>query len=142
MTERENSIRKHPGILNARILWTFASAYRVLGNPDYLQMALRARDQILGPFWDSDFGGTYWSLDSEGHPLDTKKQIYSIAFAIYGLSELYRASGDELALRKAVELFHIIEEHSLDPVCGGYFEAFRSRLVSNRGYAPERQGSE
>ena len=88
-------------------------------------MALRARDQILGPFWDSDFGGTYWSVDCEGRPLETKKQIYSIAFAIYGLSELYRASGDELALQKAVELYQVIEEHSLDPVCGGYFEAFR-----------------
>ena len=113
------------GILNARILWTFSAAYRVLGNPEYLQTALRARDQILGPFWDSDFGGTYWSLDCEGRPLETKKQIYSIAFAIYGLSELYRASGDELALQKAVELYQVIEEHSLDPVCGGYFEAFR-----------------
>ena len=26
-------------ILNARILWTFSAAYRVLGKPEYLQMA-------------------------------------------------------------------------------------------------------
>lgn len=26
------------GIMTARILWTFASAYRVLGNPEYLEM--------------------------------------------------------------------------------------------------------
>ena len=59
------------GILNARILWTFASAYRVLGNPDYLQTALRARDQILGPFWDETWGGIYWSVDAQGRPLSS-----------------------------------------------------------------------
>ena len=113
------------GVLNARILWTFAAAYRQLGKSVYLQTALRARDQILGPFWDETWGGIYWSVDAQGRPLDTKKQIYALAFAIYGLSELYRASADELSLQKAIELFRLIEEHSLDPVRGGYLEAFR-----------------
>ena len=31
-------------ILNARILWSFSAAYRVLGGPDYLEMAKRAYD--------------------------------------------------------------------------------------------------
>lgn len=113
------------GILNARILWTFASAYRVLGKPEYLETALKARDQILGPFWDSEFGGTYWSLQSDGQPEDTKKQIYAIAFAIYGLSELYRATGDQVSLDRAIELFHVIEDHSFDHEKNGYLEAFK-----------------
>lgn len=113
------------GILNARILWTFASAYRVLGKPEYLETALRARDQILGPFWDSEFGGTYWSVGADGQPEDTKKQIYAIAFAIYGLSELYRATGDQLCLDKSIELFHAIEDHSFDKEKNGYLEAFK-----------------
>lgn len=113
------------GILNARILWTFASAYRVLGRPEYLETALKARDQILGPFWDSEFGGTYWSLRADGTPEDTKKQIYAIAFAIYGLSELYRATGDQVSLDRAIELFHVIEDHSFDHEKNGYLEAFK-----------------
>lgn len=113
------------GILNARILWTFASAYRVLGKPEYLETALKARDQILGPFWDSEFGGTYWSLRADGTPEDTKKQIYAIAFAIYGLSELYRATGDQVSLDRAIELFHAIEDHSFDHEKNGYLEAFK-----------------
>ena len=32
-------------ILNARILWTFSAAYRVLRKPEYLAMATRAKDQ-------------------------------------------------------------------------------------------------
>ncbi|MBQ0151056.1 MAG: AGE family epimerase/isomerase [Bacteroidales bacterium] len=112
------------GILNARILWTFASAYRLTGREEYLMTAMRARDEILNKFFDPDFGGIYWSLDREGRPLETKKQIYAIAFAIYGLSELYRACADRLALEAAISLFHSIEDHSHDMMRGGYLEAF------------------
>lgn len=117
------------GIMTARVLWTFASAYRVLSTSaadleGYLQMAMRAKKLLLDSFVDSEFGGTYWSLTADFKPLDTKKQIYAIAFAIYGLAELYRACGDEEALDYAIKLFHSIEEHSYDPAEGGYFEAF------------------
>lgn len=112
------------GIMTARILWTFASAYRVLGAPEYLQVALRAKDLIINRFYDAEFGGTYWSLNADYTPLDTKKQIYAIAFAIYGLAELNRATGDEEALEYAIKLFRSIEEHSFDAEKDGYFEAF------------------
>ena len=112
------------GIMTARILWTFASAYRVLGNQEYLDMALKAKNLIINYFYDSEFGGTYWSLNPDYTPLDTKKQIYAIAFTIYGLAELHRATGDAEALEYAVKLFHSIEDHSFDQEKDGYFEAF------------------
>ena len=112
------------GIMTARVLWTFAAAYRVLGEKEYLDMALRAKRLLVERFYDSSFGGTYWSLNADFSPLDTKKQIYAIAFAIYGLAELHRAAGDPEALDYAVRLFHSIEEHSYDPIHSGYFEAF------------------
>jgi mannobiose 2-epimerase len=34
-------------ILNARILWSFAAAYRVLRRPEYLQAATRTKDYFL-----------------------------------------------------------------------------------------------
>lgn len=120
-------------IMTARVLWTFASSYRVLkGLPGadpasldkYLDMAERAKILLLDYFVDPEFGGTYWSLTSDLNPLDTKKQIYAIAFAIYGLAELYRASGDQEALEYAIKFFNSIEEHSYDAAEGGYFEAF------------------
>lgn len=111
-------------ILNARILWTFASAYRLLGNPAYLEMATRAKRALLDDFFDPDYGGVYWSLNPDGSPLDTKKQIYALGFAIYGLSEYARATGDEEALAYAVKLFFDVENHSFDTEKNGYFEAF------------------
>ena len=110
-------------ILNARILWTFASAYRLFRKDEYLSAATRAKEFILQRFVDPEFGGAYWSLDAEGNPLDTKKQFYAIAFAIYGLAEYNRATGDEEALEAAIDLFHSIEDHSFDNEMDGYIEA-------------------
>ena len=110
-------------ILNARILWSFSAAYRVLGNPEYLEVATRAKDYLIEHFVDKEYGGIYWSVDYKGQPLDTKKQFYAIGFAIYGLSEYARATGDREALDYAIELYECVEEHSFDPQYNGYIEA-------------------
>ena len=112
------------GILNARILWSFSSAYLQEKKPLYLEMANRAKDYILKHFFDRELGGTYWMVSVDGKPVDTKKQIYSQAFFIYAFTEHYRASGDESSLQTAIELFRLIEKRSFDPELNGYFEAY------------------
>lgn len=111
-------------VLNARILWTFSSAFRVLKNRNYLETAERAKNYLLDHFFDSRYGGVYWLLDNKGEMKDGKKQIYAQAFAIYGLTEYYRATNDQVCLDKAVELFRLIEKYSFDLNLNGYFEAF------------------
>ena len=108
-------------ILNARILWTFSAAFRVLGHPEYRSAADRAFLEIRNRFADPEFGGVFWSLDAAGLPLDTKKQFYAIAFAIYGLAEYFRATDSREALDLAVRLYRDIEAHSFDG--DGYLEA-------------------
>ena len=110
-------------ILNARILWTFSAAYRVLEKGELLEAATRAKDYLVDHFIDPEYGGVYWSVDYKGEPLDTKKQFYAIAFAIYGLSEYARATGDREALEYALDLYDCIEEHAFDDEQNGYIEA-------------------
>lgn len=110
-------------ILNARILWAFSAAYRVLGNQEYLEASKRAYEYLIEHFIDPEYGGVYWSVDYKGDPLDTKKQFYAIGFAIYGLTEYVRATGDREALEYALDLYDCIEEHALDHVYNGYIEA-------------------
>lgn len=112
------------GILNARILWTYSAAYRVTGNPQYLELATRSRDYILDHFIDRKYGGAYRSLNAIGEPLDTRKQTYTQAFFIYGLSEYSRATGDKTALKEAKKIFELFEKHALDKESNGYFEVF------------------
>ena len=122
------------GILNARILWSFSAAYRVLGKPEYLAAATRAKDYILEHFIDPVYGGTYWELDYKGNPVDTKKQFYALGFMLYGMSEYVRAlrqrpdasvSEEEIesVLDVCISLYTCIEDHSLDEVYNGYIEA-------------------
>ena len=126
-------------ILNARILWSFSAAYRVLSgktteretnlntasaeHETYLEAASRAKDYFIEHFIDHEFGGVYWSVDYKGNPLDTKKQFYAIGFAIYGLSEYARATGNREALDYALQLYDCIEEHAFDHEYNGYIEA-------------------
>lgn len=111
-------------ILNTRILWAFAQASRFLSNSTYKRTCHRAYQYILNYFWDNRQGGVYWMLDYQGNPIQTKKQIYAQAFAIYALSEYYLLTKDQKSLDKALELFWLIEKYSRDNKQGGYFEAF------------------
>ena len=110
-------------ILNARIIWSFAAAYQALPDTAYLVAAVHARDYFLEHFCDHKYGGVYWSVDAAGERLDTKKQLYSQGFAIYALSELYKATGDDEVLKNAINLYKVVETYFADKENGGYIEA-------------------
>ncbi len=110
-------------ILNARIIWSFAAAYQALPETPYLVAAVHARDYFLDHFCDHKYGGVYWSVDAAGERLDTKKQLYAQGFAIYGLSELYKVTGDDEVLKNAINLYRVVETYFADKENGGYIEA-------------------
>jgi cellobiose epimerase len=112
------------GILNARILWTYSSAYRIIKDTAYLQLAVRAKDYIMAHFIDKENGGAFRSVKWDGKPSDTRKQIYTQSFFIYGLTEYYRATGDKNALKAAQDIFELVEKYALDRKDDGYFEVF------------------
>ncbi|RYY08052.1 MAG: N-acyl-D-glucosamine 2-epimerase [Sphingobacteriaceae bacterium] len=114
-------------VLNTRILWSFSAAYNLNQTAEYLILAERAFNYICKYFIDPEFGGIYWSVNAQGKPKNAKKQIYAIAFAIYGLSEYYKASKDKTALTLAIKLHNDIEQHSFDTTNGGYLEAFTQK---------------
>jgi cellobiose epimerase len=112
------------GILNARILWTYSSAYRIYKDTAYLRLATRSKDYIMAHFIDKEFGGAYRSVKSTGEPSDTRKQIYTQSFFIYGLAEYFRATGDKEALAAAKDIFNLFEKYALDKKSDGYFEVY------------------
>lgn len=112
-------------VLNARILWSFSSAYRVYGDAVYLEMAERAYKALDEWFRDREHGGLFWMVDYQGRPSQDKKQVYGQAFVIYALSEYVRAGGprSEEALAWAEEIYRLLEKYAYDPVHLGYVEA-------------------
>ena len=111
-------------VLNARILWTFSASYQTTKNENHKKLAKRAFEFLAANFYDTQFGGLFWSINEDKTPKDTKNQIYALAFAIYGLSEYYAISKEEKALEIAKNLYAKIQEHSYDKINKGYFEAF------------------
>ena len=110
-------------VLNARILWTYSALYRRFNRKEHLIMAVHAKDYFVSHFMDHKYGGVYWSLDARGKRLVDKAQLYAQAFGIYALSEFFAATGDDEALKAAINIYYIVERHFADMVHGGYIEA-------------------
>lgn len=111
-------------VLNSRILWAFSSSYALTKKEEHLHLARVAYNYIVAHFIDKDYGGIYWLLNAKGKPLDAKKQIYALAFAIYGCSAYYTASKNEAAKKTAIDLFKMVEQYSFDETYFGYLDAF------------------
>lgn len=128
------------GVLNSRILWTFSAAYGFDRDTAWLELAGRACQYLQQHFRDMQHGGIYWSVTETGQPMDTRKQVYGQAFAIYALSEYYKCTKDKAVLDWAVEIYRLLERHSFDPQRKGYYDAFsqewersNSTTLSDRG---------
>lgn len=128
------------GVLNARILWTFSAAYRLFKDPGYKATADRAQQYFIKHFIDPQYGGTYWSLHADGSPKDTDKQTYGLSYAIYGLAEHYRATGNKESLEKALEVFRTLEKQVRDTVYGGYIESFTRNWKKPPRYGYDGKG--
>ncbi len=130
-------------LLTSRVLWTFSAAYRRYHDPEYLAMARWAYDDLLAHFWDQKDGGVYWRVSADGKPLDARKILYGQAFAIYGLSEYSRATGEQAPLDRAIEIYRLIERYAHDQAHLGYFEELTRdwKVSRDRGRFGSAMGS-
>lgn len=109
-------------VLNTRMLWSYSSAWRHLQNKEDKILASYAFDYIKTHFWDEQFGGVYWMLNSDGVPIELEKRTYAQAFIIYSMAEYYRVSGKAEALDMAMQTFRLVNEHAKYPN-GGYADS-------------------
>ena len=121
-TPRQNTSKG--GILNARLVWTFSAAYRMLKDEKYLTLANRAQRYFIDHFIDKEYGGSFYTVTAAGEPLDMQKNTYQNAFAMYGLAEHYHATGNKESLDAAIAVYRKMIEHAYDPVNGGFIERF------------------
>ena len=119
-------------VLNARILWTFTMAYEVFGDEIYAKLAKRAFNYISERFWDKEFGGAYWMLNSEGIPIETEKRTYGQAFIVYSMAEYYNAFKDANALDMAMKTFKLVQDCAAFDN-GGYLDSVGRDWVYDEG---------
>ena len=111
-------------VLNSRILWTFAAAQNNGYGMEYAGIPDRAYEYLSRHFIDEKYGGVYWTVSENGEPLETKKQVYATAFALYGITEHYRLRATEEIFTTMLSLYDILVDKACDKTNGGYREAF------------------
>jgi mannobiose 2-epimerase len=114
-------------VTQTRMIWGFSHAH-LKGFSDAKYNYLKAAEQgyrfLQDHFLDKENGGYYWTTDLKGNAVDQRKIVYGESFAIYGLVEYYRASGDKTALAQAMTLYHVLQKHAHDQKNGGWIEHF------------------
>jgi mannobiose 2-epimerase len=112
-------------VTQSRMIWTFSLA-QLEGysdtNRNYLHAATQGYHFLVDHFLDRQNGGYFWTTDLDGKPVNDCKLLYGQAFTIYALVEYYRASGDQEALTRALDLYHTVQAHLYDTKNGGWFE--------------------
>ena len=109
-------------ILHSRILWFFSNAYMLLQDESCLLEAKHTYEFLKKYCFDDENGGIFWSVNYDGSICEDLKHTYNQAFSIYALSSYYDASKDPEALKKAYEIYNLIETKCKDNI--GYLEAF------------------
>ncbi|WP_420818803.1 AGE family epimerase/isomerase [Paraliobacillus sediminis] len=112
------------GIATARFLWTFSAAYRVTKDEKYLEYADHLYEFLVESVIDHEHKGLYWLVDYQGNPKDARKHVYTQSFGIYALSEYYRATKNEAALKLANQLYQLVEEKGFNKKNDAYMEEF------------------
>ncbi len=112
-------------VTQARHLWTNAKTAQFYNEKQpFLDNAEHGFRFLKNVMWDPVEGGFYNLVTKQGEPILQKgqeKTAYGNAFAIYALSEYYKASGNEEALELARNTFYWLEEKAHDKEFKGYF---------------------
>jgi len=99
----------------ARSVWTFSALYnRLAKNELFLKVAANSVRFLLDHGRDSE-GRWVYHTDRAGNVIEGAISIYSDCFAVYGLSEYYRATRDESILAVARTTFRQILERVSSP---------------------------
>ena len=117
----------------ARLVWTFSHVHRKgFSTPtrNYLQAAEVGYRFLLDHFLDREHGGYFWRTDLEGKVITDRKILYGESFVIYALVEYHRASGESEPLRRAMELYEVLQKRAHDERNKGWLEHF------NRDWQP------
>ncbi len=94
--------------LQGRALWMFAKLYNTVQQRDeWLAAARHQYDFITRHGFDGD-GRMFFALAADGRPLRKRRYLFTETFAIIGLAEYARATGDIAALQRAIDTYRLV----------------------------------
>ncbi len=116
--------------LNARILWTFASAAKDYPGRGYEPVAHKAYRVLSEDFADKEQGGFFSGIAVSGEVQNESKYTCVQAIVLSALCKYYAFYPDEKVMLHIREFFFLLDEKIRDPENPGYPE------VVSRGWTP------
>ncbi len=111
--------------LQARQLWFFSTmATENIERAKSLEAAWAGYAFLDRAFRDLRQGGYISKTTDAGKPLDLRKHAYHNSFVLYALVAYHQATKDREALRKAQDLFQVLDRKAYDARHGGFTEFF------------------
>ena len=101
--------------IHGRVTWLFARLYNELERrEDWLELSKRGADFLRAHGFDND-GRVFFSVARDGKPLRKRRYLFAETFAIIGLAEYARASGDTKALELARRTLALLQDQLAHP---------------------------
>jgi N-acylglucosamine 2-epimerase len=98
-----------------RAIWTFSALYnRIEPRQEWLDVARQLFD-FAKRYGRDEYGRWVFSVDASGHVLQGATSIYADGFALYGLTEFVRATGDQEAIALALETYENVQRRLSRP---------------------------
>jgi N-acylglucosamine 2-epimerase len=104
-----------PVWLQGRIVWVFSRLYNAVEKRrEWLDLARHGLDFLLKHCIDTD-GRLFFLTTREGVPLRKRRYLFAETFAVMGLAEFAKASGEDWARAKAAEVFDTLMKYYTTP---------------------------
>jgi N-acylglucosamine 2-epimerase len=98
-----------------RAIWTLAALYnRIEPKPEWLEVAHHIFE-FASRYGRDEQGHWVFCVDKRGRILQGATSIYADGFAIYGLTELARATGDQAIIDLALETYESVQQRLARP---------------------------
>jgi len=98
-----------------RALWMYSKMYNAIEKRNEWLETAKSTYDFLNKHCADETGKMFFTVTREGKPLQKRRYVFSETFAISGMAEYYKASGDETALKKAKALFDKVLKIYKDP---------------------------
>ncbi len=108
----------HRATVAGRQMMVFSLSFQRWGMEEAAERAHELLDSLQTRFWDGHCGGWFFSIDPEGRPLDRRKDLYALAFGLFGLATFAQVFGDRTAVALATEADDTLRRHLRHP--GGW----------------------
>jgi len=106
-------------VSQSRLLYNFCCAFQLTNESRYHEAVVKGADFLISNFWDTEHRGWFCTVSEDGTLLDSTKDSYFHAFALFGLSHAYGLCGKIEYLDYALKTIDIMDEYFKDR-SGGY----------------------